>query len=156
MNVTNATSAFVSWNGATEVTEWRLYGSDDASSTTPIANSTKTGFETALDLSSSSKTYKYYQVAGVDAQGSSLGWSDFVAVDGSIKPPTQEQGDKVTVTGASGTGGAAAVNTDSTTANTPKASDGAQSATSSASTVETSGLRVAFSAILFAMMAVLA
>src|SRR4051794_13176972 len=99
MKVTNVTSAFVSWNGATEVANWQLYGSDDASSPTPLCKFTKIGFETFLDLSTSHKPYKYYQVAGLDANGSELGRSDFVAVDGSTQSASQ-QGDKVTGTAA--------------------------------------------------------
>ncbi|KAH8660384.1 ASST-domain-containing protein [Xylariales sp. PMI_506] len=80
---TNASSTvWVSWNGATEVTDWVLLGADDAKS--PYWNSSqivtqvpKSGFETGITVNS---TVLYARVAGLDVNGTMLGATEVVEV----------------------------------------------------------------------------
>ena len=48
--VGGATRAYVSWNGATDVSGWAVYGGDRADSLNPIGTARKKGFETAFSL----------------------------------------------------------------------------------------------------------
>lgn len=60
---------YVSWNGATEVAQWRLLaGADEASATEQITVA-KESFETSLPLSTDSD---YVAVEALDADGSLL------------------------------------------------------------------------------------
>lgn len=88
---TNGTSTlYASWNGATEVAKWEVLGAerdDEGDATTTVANVTKTGFETAIEVPNAS--HAFYQVRALDAKGASLGYSSFVAANGTqARPPT--------------------------------------------------------------------
>jgi hypothetical protein len=71
---------YVSWNGATEVVDWRLeaWDGDDIEETnspgnfTSIGDFEKTGFETTIPLPDDS-TYPIYRLAALDAEGNILG-----------------------------------------------------------------------------------
>ena len=43
-------TAFVSWNGATEVASWELLGGGTPATLTPLASAPRDGFETALAI----------------------------------------------------------------------------------------------------------
>jgi hypothetical protein len=64
--------AYVSWNGATAVAQWRLLGGAGAHSLGPVAVSPRSGFETAIALSSAPR---YIAVQALGANGAVLGES---------------------------------------------------------------------------------
>jgi hypothetical protein len=61
---------YVSWNGATEVAQWRLITGDEADSATEALVVEKTSFETAIPLETSSA---YLAVEALDEDGHVLG-----------------------------------------------------------------------------------
>jgi hypothetical protein len=65
--------AYVSWNGATGVTQWRLLGGVSPHALGPVAVARRSGFETAIALSSASP--RYLAVQALDAGGQVLGVS---------------------------------------------------------------------------------
>jgi hypothetical protein len=65
-------SAFVSWNGATEVASWQLV--EDGNRTRRVA---RAGFETELDLSPQTKSVT---VDAIDGAGRAIGTSPTVSV----------------------------------------------------------------------------
>ncbi|KAK4705104.1 arylsulfate sulfotransferase, partial [Phenoliferia sp. Uapishka_3] len=64
---------FVSWNGATEVSTWRVLGGNMADDLVEVSSANKTGFETTLNLTTSSD---FVAVAAFDAFGQCLGVSE--------------------------------------------------------------------------------
>lgn len=68
-------AVYVSWNGATEVTEWQVLSGSSASSLAPVATVPKAGFETDITVHPSGT---YLAVAGLDAAGHRLGISKTV------------------------------------------------------------------------------
>ncbi len=71
---------FASWNGATQVTAWRVLGGRDAKHLAVVGSRRKTGFETLISLKA---FYKKYKVQALDSKGRVLGTS---AVFPSKKP----------------------------------------------------------------------
>ena len=71
------TVAYVSWNGATAVTQWRLLGGASPHALKPVAEAPRNGFETAIALSSSPR---YLAVQALDAGGGVLSTSIPVAL----------------------------------------------------------------------------
>ncbi len=63
---------FASWNGATQVTAWRVLAGRDAKHLAVVGSRRKTGFETAIGLKA---TYKKYKVQALDSKGHVLGTS---------------------------------------------------------------------------------
>jgi hypothetical protein len=70
------TTVYASWNGATEVKAWRVMGGGEASNLNQIASVNKSGFETAIPVAQS---YKTFQVQALDAHGKVIGTSKPVA-----------------------------------------------------------------------------
>lgn len=74
-DVTNQAMVYLSWNGATEVAKWVVYGNDkpfaDADPKNIIAESLRTGFETGISVSGSKS--RYIIAAAVDSSGNILG-----------------------------------------------------------------------------------
>ncbi|GAA5979076.1 hypothetical protein JCM11641_004965 [Rhodosporidiobolus odoratus] len=69
----NGSSAYASWNGATDVASWTLMGgADESAATSVIGNATKSGFETAIGLSG---TENFLAVAALASDGTCLGVS---------------------------------------------------------------------------------
>ena len=67
-------TVYASWNGATEVAEWRvLHGATESDLAASGDPTPCTGFETAITLTSSSQ---YFAVEALDASGTSLGVSE--------------------------------------------------------------------------------
>jgi arylsulfotransferase ASST len=58
-------TAYVSWNGATEVAAWRFVAGEDAASAEPVATARRTGFETSADVGDAA----YVEVEALDADG---------------------------------------------------------------------------------------
>jgi hypothetical protein len=77
---------FASWNGATQVTAWRVLAGRDAKHLAAVASETRTGFETAISLKA---FYKHYKVQALDSKGRVLGTS---AAFPSARPPSLSPG----------------------------------------------------------------
>jgi Arylsulfotransferase (ASST) len=58
-------TAYVSWNGATEVASWRFVAGEDAASAEPVATIRRAGFETSADVGDA----PYVAVEALDADG---------------------------------------------------------------------------------------
>ncbi len=65
------TKVYVSWNGATQVTYWRVLSGTSPSSLSPTRTVGRNGFETATQINAA----PYVQVVGYDARGDVLGTS---------------------------------------------------------------------------------
>jgi hypothetical protein len=63
---------YASWNGATQVARWEVLGGPSASQLHGVASRSRTGFETAIPLA---RTYRTYEVRALDAHGHPLGTS---------------------------------------------------------------------------------
>jgi hypothetical protein len=61
-------TAYVSWNGATEVVAWRFLAGADAASAEPVVTARRTGFETSADVPDE----PYLAVEALDADGQVL------------------------------------------------------------------------------------
>ncbi|SFS73510.1 arylsulfotransferase family protein [Saccharopolyspora flava] len=71
------TSVYTSWNGATEVTTWRVHAGPDDQHLTPVADAPKSAFETKIDLQG---THPVIAVEALDASGAVLGRSPAIPV----------------------------------------------------------------------------
>ncbi|HEY4812294.1 MAG TPA: arylsulfotransferase family protein [Solirubrobacteraceae bacterium] len=60
-------TVYASWNGATDVSEWRVLGGPSATELTAIANAPATGFETAIPVSTTDPEF-VVQALGVGGQ----------------------------------------------------------------------------------------
>ncbi len=67
-----STTAYASWNGATQVTEWEVLAGSSAGNLQVVATHARTGFETAIKLA---QTYAFYEVRALTAAGRVLGTS---------------------------------------------------------------------------------
>ncbi|OCF44771.1 hypothetical protein I317_01461 [Kwoniella heveanensis CBS 569] len=101
---------YVSWNGATEVDQWVLTASSNPSSssatTTTLNQVQKTTFETLISIDQDvAASYSWVQSKAVSSNGSILGFSDWVALNGSTAsvPADEAQSSQVTVGTASAT-----------------------------------------------------
>ncbi|MEJ2212176.1 MAG: arylsulfotransferase family protein, partial [Anaerolineae bacterium] len=75
-----------SWNGATEVASWRLYGGSSAQGLAPIEEKVRADFETQSYLSSVPAGQCYFQVAALDRDGKEMARSEVVSTD-SVRCP---------------------------------------------------------------------
>jgi hypothetical protein len=66
------TVAYVSWNGATAVAQWRVLGGASARSLAPVATARRTGFETRIAMRA---VPRYVAAEALGAQGQILGTS---------------------------------------------------------------------------------
>jgi Arylsulfotransferase (ASST) len=66
-------TAYASWDGATQVVSWRVLGGSDAKHLKVVATKAKNGFETAIALGSTNRSY---EVQALDARGHVLGTSN--------------------------------------------------------------------------------
>jgi hypothetical protein len=67
---------YVSWNGATDVTGWRLLGGQSPAALAPMGTVKATGFETAIPIDGQKP---YYAVEALNASGRVLGTSQAVS-----------------------------------------------------------------------------
>jgi hypothetical protein len=67
-------TAYVSWNGATEVASWRLLTGVSAASLQPLSSAPKSGFETAIALPASAAS-GYVEVQALNSSGAVIGAS---------------------------------------------------------------------------------
>jgi hypothetical protein len=63
---------YASWNGATQVASWRVLAGSSASGLRAVANTSRSGFETAIPVPQSYTTFK---VEALDANGRVIGTS---------------------------------------------------------------------------------
>jgi hypothetical protein len=66
------TTAYVSWNGATQGVSWRVLGGPGAGRLAAVAGAAKSGFETAIPLP---RTYARLELQALDADGKVIGTS---------------------------------------------------------------------------------
>jgi Arylsulfotransferase (ASST) len=66
------TTVYASWNGATGVAGWRVFGGSSPRTLAPVATAAKNGFETAV---ATPRAEPYVAVQALDAHGSTLGTS---------------------------------------------------------------------------------
>jgi len=71
------TSVYACWNGATEVTGWRVLAGPDAQHVAPVLDAPKSGFETRIDVGGAQP---FVAVQALDAGGNVLGTSATVPV----------------------------------------------------------------------------
>jgi hypothetical protein len=70
-----------SWNGATEVAAYRLFGGSSPQSLNPIEEQPKTDFETQSQLRDLPPGECYFQVAALDKQGKEMARSQVISTD---------------------------------------------------------------------------
>jgi arylsulfotransferase ASST len=70
-------TAYMSWNGATEVARWRILGGDDGGALEEVGDAEKTDFETAVELPDGLKAVA---AQALDETGRVLGTSQTMAV----------------------------------------------------------------------------
>jgi hypothetical protein len=64
-------TAWVSWNGATEVVAWRVNGGRSTTGLSPLVTEPKVGFETAIEFAGGGASY--FDVDAIDATGQVIG-----------------------------------------------------------------------------------
>lgn len=73
----------MSWNGATEVASYRIYGGVTPNAATSLIRTvTKTGFETAVDVTTQLADFCFFRVLPIDRQGQAMTYSTVVAARG--------------------------------------------------------------------------
>ena len=77
--VDGKTTVYASWNGATRVTSWRVLAGASSGPLTRVASTSKSGFETAIPVSQSDKTFT---VQALSAGGRVIGTSKQFGVGG--------------------------------------------------------------------------
>ena len=70
-------TAYVSWNGATEVASWRLLGGASAASLQPLSSTPNSGFETAIALPASAAS-GYVEAQALNSAGAVIGASSAI------------------------------------------------------------------------------
>jgi EmrB/QacA subfamily drug resistance transporter len=74
-----ATTVYASWNGATQVSTWKVLAVTAAGATQALTRHARTGFETSIPVSTGARRF---QVQALDASGQVLGTSRTFAVTG--------------------------------------------------------------------------
>ncbi|MEO3840093.1 arylsulfotransferase family protein [Streptomyces sp. B22F1] len=69
------------WNGATEVSDWRVLGGETASGLRPVARAGWKGLDTEVRLPPEARDIDYVKVQGLDARGRVIGSSPVEAVE---------------------------------------------------------------------------
>jgi hypothetical protein len=76
-----------SWNGATEVASWRLFGGSSPQALNQIEEKAKSDFETQSDLTNLAQGECYFQTAALDKSGKELARSKVISTDAGACPP---------------------------------------------------------------------
>jgi hypothetical protein len=71
----NALKLTFSWNGATEVSSYQVYGGNSPSSLALLGVRPKAGFETTTVLQGAQAAYCFYRIVPVNLQGKPMGTS---------------------------------------------------------------------------------
>ncbi len=66
----------MSWNGATEIASYRVYGGNAPEPSTLLTTVPRAGFETEVDLTGADAGYRYYRVMPVDKEGHETRYSN--------------------------------------------------------------------------------
>ena len=74
---TNSTSLTFSWNGATDIEKYEVYGGNSPQNMSFFAEKPKTGFETSINLVGMQNETCYFQVMPIDNQGHTTQYSNF-------------------------------------------------------------------------------
>lgn len=74
----DTTTLAYSWNGATDVASYKLYGGLTPGSTALLATTPRSGFETRATLTASQPLACFFRVVAYDADGDALGQSELV------------------------------------------------------------------------------
>ncbi|GAA5852879.1 hypothetical protein JCM8547_004717 [Rhodosporidiobolus lusitaniae] len=99
----NASNAYASWNGATEVASWVLMGgSSETGATTVVNNATKSGFETIVGEVGE---YAYLAVAAMGSDSTCLGVSAVYSTSSMFSTSTNGTCPSGTTVAAAGTNG---------------------------------------------------
>jgi hypothetical protein len=113
-NDSSSYSVAVSWNGATEVSYWSLDGTNNTSSNDgrmTISTANRTTFETTFSVQASQiMNYAWMQLVGYNSEGTALGYSDFVSTTDSSSTQTPAASQTI----ASPTSSSSAATADST------------------------------------------
>ena len=78
-----------SWNGATEVASYKVFGGDSPQALSLIEEKPKTDFETQSYLTSVPTDECYFEVAAMDANGNEMARSNIISTDSVNCPPMQ-------------------------------------------------------------------
>lgn len=78
-----------SWNGATDVASYKVFGGDSPQSLTMIEENPKTDFETQSQFGSLPTGECYFQVAAIDANGNEMARSQIISTDNVNCPAVQ-------------------------------------------------------------------
>jgi hypothetical protein len=70
--VNGATTVYASWNGATQVSSWRVLAGSTSNQLSKVATVARSGFETAIAVPSN---YQSFKVQALDASGRVIGTS---------------------------------------------------------------------------------
>ncbi len=76
-----------SWNGATEVASWNLFGGSSPTALSPVDHKAKNGFETQSVFVGLPKNECYFQVAPIDQTGTEMARSAIISTDTATCPP---------------------------------------------------------------------
>ncbi len=71
-----STDLTFSWNGATDIAKYEVYGGDFPQLMTPITEVPKSGFETSVSLAGKQADYCYYRVMPIDIHGQPTHYSN--------------------------------------------------------------------------------
>ena len=78
-----STRLVTSWNGATEVASYRIFGGVTPNAVTSLIRTvTKTGFETSVDVTAQLDGMCFFRVLPIDRQGQAMTYSNVVAAQG--------------------------------------------------------------------------
>ena len=78
-----------SWNGATDVASYQVYGGNSLQSLHLMEENPKTDFETQSQFSNLPKGECYFQVAAMDTNGKEMARSQIISTDNVNCPPMQ-------------------------------------------------------------------
>jgi hypothetical protein len=78
-----------SWNGATNVASWNLFGGTSPTNLTQIDQKAKNGFETQSYFAGLPKNECYFQAASIDKNGGEMARSALISTDPATCPLTQ-------------------------------------------------------------------
>lgn len=81
---TPTTTLFYSWNGATNITHYRIYGGKTNEPDTLIANQVKGGFENSYDITGLLDEMCYFRVMPIDTQARTTQYSNVVFAENSV------------------------------------------------------------------------
>jgi hypothetical protein len=76
-----------SWNGATEVISWNLFGGNSPTALTRIDQKTRNEFETQSSFVGLPQNECYFQVAPIDKNGSEMARSQIISTNPAVCPP---------------------------------------------------------------------